>query len=145
MPHIVEKFKLGPVTYNVGTNTVIGGRFVVPDTVAGDGTIMHAGSAGATDVIGVALDDAQPLAGQSTSGANVSAAIVRPEVDVAHVGVFRLEYAATASFGDLLVTSDDGRVQPRAAETFDAVVGRCVEPEGVALAGDRGKTRVSVL
>lgn len=145
MPHIVEKFNGGPVTYNVGTNTVLGGRVVIPDATAADGTIMHANADGVLNAIGVALDDAEPLAGQTTSGSNVTAAIVRPEVAVAHQGVYRLEFAGAVGFGDLVVAAADGRVQARAAETFEAVVGKCIEPEGVAAAGTRGKVRVSVI
>lgn len=131
MPHRTMKFEHGPLTYDVGVDTVIGGRLVEIKT---DGTIKHT-TAATKRCVGMAQDDAKPLTGQAVDGYTVTSAIVRSSTAVAYRGVARLLYAAAASCGDLLVAAADGKVIPfaDATHTFDQVVGRCIEGGGVLI------------
>lgn len=141
MPHITNKMEHGPLTFDCGTDTIIGGRLVELKT---DGTIKHT-TAGTKKFIGVAIDDAMPLAGQAVDGYNVSANIMHSEVAVGYRGVWRLEYAAAAACGDWLVAAADGKVTPYTSgtSTFDQIIGRCVEPGGV-LINKRGRTLLTI-
>lgn len=131
MPHVTERFGTGPVTYNVGVDTVIGGRLVEVKT---DGTIKHT-TAATKKCVGIATDDAKPLTGQSTDGYNVSAAIIRDDVAVARIGVYPLIFSVASGNGDFLVADADGKVKPQTVgtTTFDQIVGRCVEKGGVLI------------
>lgn len=131
MPHRTIKLEHGPVTYDVGVDTVIGGRLV---EIKADGTIKHT-TAATAKCIGMAQDDAQPLTGQAVDGYNVTSAIVRSSTAIAYRGIARLLYAAAAGCGDRLVAAADGKVIPFAGgtHTFDQVVGRCLEPNGVLI------------
>lgn len=145
MPHITQKMEAGPLTFNVGTNTVVGGQLVMVD---GSTTFIKPTTANTTKCLGVALDDAKPLAGQVVDGVigvqgggGVTANIVRPDVAVAYCGVYRLTYSVAANFGDPLVADAAGKVKPYTpgTTTFDQIVARCVEPAGV-LINTRGRT-----
>lgn len=144
MPAVTNLFEHGPITYPVSASTS-GGQLV--EAVSG-GTVAPA-AAGSVVVLGVAVKNAEPSDAGATSTTAYGADVVdaswpRDEVAVAYRGVFRVTYAAAAAFGDLLVAAANGQVTPYTAgtTTFDAIVGRCVEPGGVAAAGDRGKTQI---
>lgn len=139
----------GPLTFDVGLNTVVGGQLVMVDGTTGT---IKATTSGTTKCLGVALDDAMPLAGQATDGTvgvqgggGVTAAIIRHNVAVANQGVYRLTYSVAAAFGDWLVADTAGKVKPYTAgtTTFDLIVGRCVEPAGV-LINTRGRTMLTI-
>lgn len=134
MPTAVERFRDGPITYNVGTNTVIGGRLVMPDGTTG--TIKHA-TAGTTLCLGVAKMDARPEAGQATEGYAVTSALIRPDVAVARAPhVYDLTFTANCGWGVHVVCAADGKVTPYTpgTSTFDQIVGKCIEPKGVVVA-----------
>lgn len=144
MPAVTNLFEHGPITYTVSASTS-GGQLVAAQS---DGTVAPA-AADSTAVLGVAVKNAEPSdAGASSTTAYgedvVDVSWPRPEVAVAYRGVYRVTYAAAASFGDLLVAAASGQVTPYTAgtSTFDQIVGRCVETGGVAAAGDRGKTMI---
>lgn len=148
MPHITQKMEAGPLTFDVGTNTVVGGQLVMSMT----GGFIAPTTSATTKCLGVALDDAKPLAGQAVDGTvgvqgggGVTSAIVRSTTAVASEGVYRLTYSVAAAFGDLLVADTAGKVKPYTAgtTTFDQIVGRCVEPLGV-LINARGRTRLEL-
>lgn len=130
----------GPETYQV-SGAVTGGQLVVPD-----GQQITVAAAGATDVLGVAVQDADLASNQNTSGTNVTAAIDRQEVAVAYRGVYRLTFdgaGSGAAFGALLVAGASGTVDAYTAgtSTYDAIVGKCVEPAG-ATAGNEARVRL---
>lgn len=142
MPHVTEKFGDGRPTYNCGVNTIVGGRLVMPDGTTGN--IIHA-ALNTKLCLGVATDDALPDGSQTTSGYNVTSAIIRPDVAVARVGIYRLWYAANCAFGTFLVAAANGYVTPYTSgtSTFDQIVGRCDEPGGVVIATNvRGRVRL---
>lgn len=128
---MTQKFEAGPLTFNVGPNTIIGGRLVMPDT-GNAGTIIHT-TLNATDVLGVALMDAAPLSGQTVDGFAVTSAITRPDVAVANEGVYRLWASGAIGFGKRVVADANGYVKQYTAgtSTFDQIIGKCVEPGGI--------------
>lgn len=144
MTSVTPLFEHGPITYTVSA-AVDGGQLVAPDTTTGnEGKVKPAG-ASSTSVLGVAITPAQPntdgATGTTTYGAPVvDASWPDNDVAVAYRGVFKLTAAANCSFGDLLVAAADGQVTPYTSgtTTYDAVVGRCVDPAGIA-SGARGK------
>lgn len=143
MPHLTQKLATGPFTCNCGPNTIIGGRLVMPDTV-NLGMVIHTTLA-TTKCLGVALDDAIPLSGQTVDGYAVTAAIIRSEFAVAWEGIYWLDFSVAATFGDLLVADAAGKVRPYTAgtSTYDQIIGRCVEPKNV-LINTRGRVRLAI-
>lgn len=141
MPHVTNKIEHGPLTFDCGEDTIIGGRLV---EVKSDGTIKHT-TANTKKCVGVAIDDARPLDGQSVDGYNVTAAIIRSETAVGYRGVWRLEFSAAADCGDLLVADADGKVTPYTSgtTTFDQVIGMCIEAGGV-LINKRGRVLLRI-
>lgn len=139
MPHITEKFAHGPVTYDVGTDTVIGGRLVMLEA---DATIIHT-TLNTNKCVGVAVDDAKPLSGQVVDGYHATAAIVRSQTAVAYRGVWRLEFSVAATAGDRLVADAAGKVRPWTAgtTTFDQVIGMALEN---VLINKRGKVLLMI-
>jgi hypothetical protein len=149
MPTMTQKFEKGPLTFNVGPNSVIGGRLVMPDT-GNPGTIIHT-TLNTTKCLGVALMDAMPLSGQTVDGFAVTSAIVRPDVAVATEGVYRLWASAAINFGDRVVADASGYIKAYTAgtSTFDQIVGKCVEPGGIAApisgVNQRGKILLDIV
>lgn len=148
MPGTPQVTKTGPRTYTPADNELVTGGHLVEGKTGGRIGLATAGSA---KVLGVALGDAsapedQVLAPTIVGGRSVlNAVIAATEVAVAYGGVeVKVEYAAAAAFGDLLVAASNGRVTPAGA-TPDArtIVGRCTEPAGITAAGQYGLTRVS--
>jgi len=128
----------GPDTYEVSV-AVTGGQLVVPTS---GGKIGPAGAA-AANVLGVALQDAQPAGSAPTNPINTgwpsSKVAVARDVDV------RVTYTAAANFGDKLITAANGQVTPisgtAAATDARQIVGMCTEPLGVT-AGAVGRARI---
>lgn len=138
--------KTGPATYTPADNaTVTGGHLV---EAVGTERIQHAGAA-SVKVLGIAVvDGIAPedvvLTASVVNGHSVLPAVPQnTAVAVVHSGMEApCEFAAAAGFGDWLVAASNGRVTPAGA-TPDArtLVGKCVQPGGVAAAGDYGLVR----
>jgi hypothetical protein len=135
MATVIPRFDQGPVTFTA-LAAVTGGQLC--DGAAGG--VQPAGAA-SNVCVGVATTDALPTStsqAPTIPGASVAinAAPIPPYVAVANSGVWPLTYAAAATFGQRLVTAANGQVTPAAA-TPDArqVVGICMEPAGVGIAG----------
>lgn len=128
----------GPDTFQVSA-AVTGGQLVAPTT---GGQVGPAG-ASATNVLGVALNDAQPSGSAPTNPINP--AWPAPFVAVAHTVDVRVTYAAAANFGDKLVAAANGQVTSiggtAAATDARQIVGMCTEPLGVA-ANAVGRARI---
>jgi hypothetical protein len=147
MPGVKPTFDRGPLTFSATTiangGNIKGGSLVEPDGTTG--RIKTAG-ANSVKVLGVALGDAagSDYAASDTTDAwgNVTAAmghLVPNETAVAYQGVFKLKASAAIAFGELVIAAANGEIAPNGAGT-DAlrIVGRCVEPGGIA-SGARGK------
>lgn len=155
MPGLLPTQFKGPLTFSATTvangGNIKGGMLVQPDGVTG--RIMPAAAASAT-CLGVAEGDASAsdYANSDTTdtwGNTVVNAQYPPnEVAVAFQGVFKLKVAATSAtvpFGALVKCAANGEVtlhSTTAAATFDVIIGRCVEPAGIA-AGARGKININ--
>lgn len=155
MPGILPVFDKGPLTFPATTiangGNLKGGTLVEPD--AATGRVKPTGAATAL-CLGVALGDASAsdFANTDTTdtwGNTVVNAMYPPnEVAVAYQGVFALKVAATSAavpFGALVKTAANGEVtlhSTTAAATFDVIIGRCVEPLGIA-PGARGKINLN--
>ncbi|WP_027947211.1 hypothetical protein [Amycolatopsis taiwanensis] len=130
----------GPDTCEVSA-AVTGGQLVVPDGTTGK--VKPAG-AGATNVLGVALTDAQPAGSAPTNP--ISTAWPDPYTSVADDVDVRVTYAAAANYGDRLKAAANGQVTPFVGGTdtdFRLIIGRCTEPKGVA-SGAVGRARIDV-
>lgn len=142
MSGVQPRYQLGPVTY-AAAEAIKGGQLVEARANA----VVGVAAAGSTAVVGVAMTDAVPAADQSDAttsyGAPVTDTSVPPGyVSVCITGVIKATYTAAAAFGDLLTTAANGQVTPAGATpTVGTVVGRCLEPAGVA-AGARGLMRL---
>lgn len=155
MPGLLPTFDKGPLTFPATViangGNIKGGSLVDVDGVTGK--IKPSGANSAT-CLGVALGDAS-----ASDYANVDTTdtwgntIVNPlyppnEVAVAWQGVFKLKVAATSAtvpFGALVKCAANGEVTLHStggAATFDIIIGRCVEPAGIA-AGARGKINLN--
>lgn len=143
MSGVIPRQQLGPDTFEVSA-AVTGGQLVVPTT---GGKVGPAGAA-AANVLGVALNDAQPAGSAPTNPINTG--WPSPQVAVARDCDIRVTYATGANFGDLLVSAANGQVSPVAAVTTPtaadvtntrAIIGRCTEPAGVT-AGAVGRARI---
>lgn len=149
MPSLVQKFEKGPLTFNCGPNTITGGRLVMPDT-GNPGNIIHT-TLNTPNCLGVALLDAAPLSGQTVDGFAVSSAIIRPDVAVANEGVYRLWASAAIPFGSYVVADANGYVKAYTAgtSTYDQIVGKCVEPNGISApisgVNQRGKVLIDIV
>lgn len=137
----------GPLTFLATTlangGLIKGGQLVEPD--AATGKIKVAGASAA--ILGVATGDASPSdhtnANTTDDWGNpvVNAQYPPNEVAVAYQGVWRLENggAAAIAFGELVIGAAGGTVAGNGAGTNALlVVGRCVEPGGIAV-GATGK------
>lgn len=133
----------GPATYEVSAS-VAGGQLVVADGTTGK-VKPSTGSgtpAGDTNVLGVALSDAEPAGTNPTNPLNI--AWPTAHVGVAHDVDIRVTYAGAATLGQLLVAAASGQVKAytAASNTFDQIVGRCTEPAGVSGAGVVARARI---
>jgi hypothetical protein len=151
MPGCLPVFDKGPLTFSATTTAnggnIKGGMMVEPDGTTGR---IKPATANSIACLGVAEGDASAsdyaAADTADTWGNV---IVNPmyppnEVAVAYQGVFVLKVAAataTVNMGDLVKCAANGELQIHSqggAATFNMIVGRCVEPGGIA-AGARGK------
>lgn len=150
MAGIRPRFEKGsPLTFNANV-LIKGGQLVEPDAATGR---IKPTAANSVTCLGVALGDASAFgytnANTTDAWGNpvVNAQFPPNEVAVAKHGVFDLKVAAataTVPFGALVKAAANGEVQLHsqgAAATFDQIVGRCVEPGGIA-AGAEGKIRL---
>lgn len=147
MPGITPVFKDGsPLTYSATTiangGNIKGGMLVEPDGSTGR---IKPATAGTTKCLGVAMNDmaaSDYATADTTDTWGNTIANMNPfppnEGAVAYKGVFRLKAAGAIAFGDLVQCAANGEVVTIGAGAFGTVIGRCVEPAGIAN-GARGK------
>lgn len=145
MPGIKAVFDKGPLTFSATTvangGNILGGTLVEPDGTTGR---IKTAAADTTKCLGVALGDAaaSDFSNADTTdtwGNTVVNATTPPnEVAVAYQGVFKLKATGAIAFGDLVAVAASGTVKTIGAGAFGTVIGRCVEPGGIANAA-RGK------
>jgi hypothetical protein len=136
-------FEKGPLTFSAtvtaNAGLIRGGQLVEPDGTTGRIRVAQLDS---TSCLGVAMGDASPSdfanADTADSWGNTVTNFHYPpnEVAVAYQGVFRLTATnATIAFGALVSCGAAGTVKTIGAGAFGLVVGRCVEPGGIAALG----------
>lgn len=130
MPGIQYKFQHGPTTHQAAA-PIVGGQVVVPDPT--DDTLIRPAGAGATNVIGVALNDALPAG----SDDDLVYSTVRPDVALANSPmVVPVVFAAAATYGDHVVAADAGQVTPAtAAVDSRLIIGKVVDKGDVPANG----------
>jgi hypothetical protein len=149
-------FEKGPLTFSATTTAnsglIKGGQLVEADGTTGRIRVAQANS---VRCLGVAMGDASPsdYSNADTAdswGNNITNFHFPPnEVAVAYQGVFRLTVPSavtTIDNGDLVKCAALGLVVRHSqggAATFDQIIGRCVEPGGIA-AGGTGKILISL-
>lgn len=144
MSGVVPRYKSGPPSYQV-VEAVKGGQLVEART----GSKVGVAAAGSIKVLGVAGSDAQPQADQSGNttsyGAPVTDVSVPQDYVAVHAGdcTIPVTYTTATAFGDLITCTGSGKVGKYTAgtTTYDAVIGRCVEPAGVS-ANTTGLARI---
>lgn len=142
MSSVVPYNVQGPDTYVVSA-LIDGGVLVEPDG-ANPGKVKVA-TAGTTKCLGVTLYSAAPagsIQGTTSYGEVViDMSTLQEEVAVAWQGTYKLKATGAIAFGDLVVVAANGTVSTAAAVTTPtpgdvtttrAIVGRCVEPLGIA-------------
>jgi hypothetical protein len=142
MAGALPKFKHGPVSYQVAS-AVSGGQLVMPNSTTAGDVKVKAATAAATTVLGVAATDAAPLTepalptGTDDNNPLLESSALMPNTAVYNHVVINVTYTGAANFGELLVAGASGQVTAYTAgtSTYDTVVGRCVQPGGVAAAG----------
>lgn len=139
-------FEKGPLTFLATTvangGNIPAGVFVEPDGTGTGATRIKPATAGSVKVLGVAIGDAS---GSNFSVSNATDAWGRPTVDhglqppnevaVAYQGVWRLKVVGRVEFGDPVKVGAGGLPTAHGAgtaATLGQVVGRCVEPGGIA-------------
>jgi hypothetical protein len=128
--------QLGPDTYPVSA-TVTGGMLVFPDSGNAGQVKPTTGAVGG--VLGVALNDAVPAG----SGSNTAFGTAPSTTSVAYgPATVALKASGAIAFGALVVAAASGQVATVGANTFDLVIGRCVEPAGIA-SGAVGRIRLA--
>jgi hypothetical protein len=144
-------FDRGPITYLATTiangGNIKGGQLVEPDGTTGKIKVCTALSVACLGVAtgNTSASDYSNADTTDTWGQTVVNAQYPPnEVSVGYQGIWKLKVAAattTVPFGALVKAAAAGEVQLHsqgAAATYDMIVGRCVEPAGIA-AGATGK------
>lgn len=149
MPGIRPVFEKGPITYLATTvangGNITGGQLVMPDGTTGK---IKPTSGAVANCLGVALGDASGSDFANTDTTDtwgnpiVNAQYPPNEVAVAYQGVYNLTATAAAiPFGALVTSAAAGKVVAYAAAAAGAVsvdgtiIGRCVEPGGIASGG----------
>jgi|SRR4051812_17364119 hypothetical protein len=142
MSGIKPVLEFGPLTFSANVN-VNGGQLVEPD--AGKPGFIKPATAGTIHCLGVAIGDAAGLPTPNQNGTDAwgnptyMAQLPPNEVAVAVHGVFRLLASGAIAFGDYVITGANGVVVSGGATPNPLqVVGRCVDPAGIA-DGARGK------
>jgi hypothetical protein len=120
---------------------VTGGQLVVPTT---GGKIGPAGLT-ANTVIGVARKDAIPTATNQNPTGSIMLSPVSQYTAVAAHGTWSLKAAAAITFGQTVKAGATGQVAVWVSGTdaADTIVGRCVEPLGIA-SGAFGAIRLNL-
>lgn len=127
-------FEHGPLSFSANVN-IIGGQLVEPDAATGR---IKPAAADSAKCLGVAVGDAAGVAFTNTDttdawGNNITNFHYPPnEVAVAYQGVWRLKASGAIAFGDLVACAANGEVKTLGAGAFGTVIGRCVEPGGIA-------------
>jgi len=138
MSGVVPSYEHGPITYEVNV-AVTGGQLVEPDAATGR---IKPATALSKKCLGVAMKDAIPTT-TNQNATQLTTAPVPAYVAVDHMRVFKLTAVGAIAFGDQVVCGAAGTVSTVGANTFDTVIGRCVEPLGIAN-GAKGLIRLSV-
>lgn len=144
--HLVAHNRFGPDTYEVSA-AVKGGAFVAPSS----GGKVATAAADSITVLGVALYGALPAgtSQSSTTGYDEPAydfSTPGEYVAVAWTGTYKLVSDDILAFGDYVVVGTNGNVKKAAAAALGdnrKIVGKCVEPLGVAAAA-KGLIRLSL-
>jgi hypothetical protein len=140
MPGIRPVLEQGPLTFDANVN-IMGGSLVMPDGTTGR---IKPTVADTPLCLGVATGDASAYSNTNADTTDawgnpiVNAQVPPVEVAVAWRGVWRLTASGAIAFGALVVAGANGVVVTRAAQGLDSVIGKCVEPGGIA-SGQRGK------
>ena len=146
MPGSLPHYTRGPASYQVSA-AVIGGQLVVKSG-ANASTVMPNTTAGATNILGVAGNDASPIVSQAGNVTGYG----DPLLDISALGDYvsvyngdydmHVTYEAAADFGDLLMAAATaGNVKKYTAGTVDQVIGRCTQPGGVTAGATIGRAR----
>lgn len=147
MPGSLPHYTRGPASYQVSA-AVIGGQLVVKSG-ANASTVMPNTTAGATNILGVAGNDASPIVSQAGNVTGYG----DPLLDISALGDYvsvyngdydmHVTYEAAADFGDLLMAAATaGNVKKYTAGTVDQVIGRCTQPGGVTAGATIGRARI---
>jgi hypothetical protein len=126
----------GPVTYEVSVS-ITGGQLV-----EFDGTTQKIKPAvvGSKAVLGVAMNNASPAG----SGSPTDFGQYPSRVAVgAMPQIFKLKVSADVAAGALVAATANGGIGPAGSDTFDQVVGRCVDPAGIT-AGASGLIKLTI-
>jgi len=136
MANAVPAYESGPITYQVN-QAVVGGQIVQLDT----GGMVKPAVANSVIALGVATKDAIPTGtNQNPTVVGVPQSInlspISAYTAVAMTGVWRLTNGGggALALGDLVVCAASGAVQKYTAgtSTFDQIIGKCVDPAGIA-------------
>lgn len=132
-------FEKGPITYLATTiangGNITGGQLVEPDGTTGKIKVATADSAACLGVAtgNASASDFSNADTTDTWGNTVVNAQFPPnEVAVAYQGVWKLTATGAIAFGALVACAANGTVKTIGAGVFGTVVGRCVEPGGIA-------------
>lgn len=141
MAGVRPRFERGsPLTFNANVN-ITGGQLVEPDAATGR---IKPTAAASAKCLGVATGDASAFGYANSNTTDdwgnpvVNAQFPPNEVAVANQGVWDLTAAGAIAFGDLVTSAANGACATIGAGTFGQVIGRCVEPAGIA-DGAKGK------
>jgi len=129
MAGAVPVYTTGNKTYEVNV-AVTGGQLVMPDT----GGKIKPATATAASVLGVAAKDAIPTSTNQNPSGSIMLSPTSPYTAVWNSGVWRLAATAAINFGQTVKAGASGSVVPWVSGTdaADTIVGRCVEPLGIA-------------
>jgi hypothetical protein len=148
MPGALPHYTKGPASYQVSA-AVTGGQLVCK-TTANSTTIIPNVTAGATNILGVAGNDAAPIVSQAGN----TTAYGDPLLDISALGDYvavysgggidmHVVYEAACDFGDLLMAAATaGNVKKYVAGTADQIVGRCTQPGGVTAGATLARARI---
>lgn len=137
----VPSYRNGPVPYEVNV-AVTGGQLVEPD--AATGRIKPTGAASLI-ALGVAREDGIPVTTDQNPVGSVNLSPLPSKISVDAEGYHRLQYAATATFGQKLQTATNGRVTPWvAAGDPRLIVGYCAEPGGATVVDQKYLTKLTL-
>lgn len=151
MPGIRPVLEQGPLTFSANV-LIKGGQLVIPDGTTGR---IKPATAKALNVLGLAIGDASAFGYTNADTTDawdnpvVNGGMYPPnEVAVAYRGVWRVKFSGSAvAFGQYVVAAANGLFQGYTAgtDTFDMIVGKCVEPLGVTSGNITDGTRCKVL